>query len=185
MPSFRRPHLTLAALPVVAAALLVSCAARGDTVLLKNGIVYRGTVDRDKPLLWVYDGLKRVVLYDSKVKAIESDPSFRNLEVFQIEQPLVVHGGSMPKEVIRVEAGPWNDRGRRAFAYEGSRAGRVTRMEQAINEMGPHLVKVRGVDGYWVGQLATSQVPREVVLGILAKVDRHDQNERIRVARSL
>src|SRR5262249_10979762 len=80
---------------------------------------------------------------------------------------------------------PWNDRGRRKFEFEGTRLGRFTRMEQAIIELGPHLVKVRGVDGYWQGQLATSQVPREVGLGILAKVDRKDKNERIRVARFL
>ncbi len=157
----------------------------GDTVVMNNGVVYRGMVDRDKPMLWVYDGLKRVALRDSKVRRIESDASFRNLEVFKLEQPLVVHSGSMPKEVIRVEAASWNDRGRRTFSYEGSRLGRFVKMEQAIIEMGPYLVKIRGVDGFWQGQLATSQVPREVILGILAKVDQKDKNERIRVARFL
>ena len=51
--------------------------------------------------------------------------------------------------------------------------------------MGPHLVKIRGVDGFWQGQLATSQVPREVILAILAKVEQTDKNERLRVARFL
>lgn len=166
-----------------AALTVVGSAARGDTVLLNNGVVYRGMVDRDKPIVWVYDGLKRVVIRDSKIRRIDSDASFRNLEVFKLEQPLVVHGGTMPREVLGVNASPWNDRGRRSFAYEGAR--KVVRMEQAINEMGPHLVKLRGVDGYWQGTLATSQVPREVILGILAKVERNDKNERIRVARFL
>ena len=58
-------------------------------------------------------------------------------------------------------------------------------MEQAINEIGPYMVRIRGVDGYWQGQLATSQVPREVILGILAKVNQKDSKERIRVARFL
>ncbi len=158
---------------------------RGDTVVLKNGVVYRGVVDRDKPMLWVYDGLKRTALRDSKVARIESDASLRNFEQFKIEQPLVIHGGAMPKEVVHVTAGPWNDRGRRSFTYEGARAGKVVRMEQAINELNPYMVKIRGVDGFWVGQMATAQIPREVVLGILGKVDRHDQNERVRVARFL
>lgn len=158
---------------------------RGDSVVLKNGVVYRGVIDQDKPILWVYDGLKRVVIRDSKVARIDSDASYRNLEVFKLEQPLVVHAGSMPKEVVSVNEAPWNDRGRRAFAYEGSKIGRIIRMEQAINEMGPHLVKIRGVDGFWQGQLATSQVPRQIVLGILGKVDETDKNERIRVARFL
>lgn len=186
MPAFRRirrtPALTLA---LVTALAWAGPPARGDTIVLKNGAVYRGKVDRDKPLLWVYDGLKRVVLYDSKVARIESDAALDNLEGFTIEQPLVVHGGSMPREVISVTASPWNDRGRRSFAYEGSRVGKVIRMEQAINWIDPHKVKLRGVDGFWLGQLSTSQVPREVVLGILAKVDRQDRKERIRVVRFL
>ena len=61
---------------VVAAAGVVG---RADTIVLKNGVVYRGVVDRDKPLLWVYDGLKRVVLRDSKVARIESDASLRKV----------------------------------------------------------------------------------------------------------
>jgi acetyl esterase/lipase len=183
--SRRLAPVPVAALAVAAALTGFAPGARGDTVVLKNGIAYRGVVDRDKPLLWVYDGLKRVVLRDSKVARIDSDASFRNLEVFRLEQPLVVHAGSMPKEVVSVSAQPWNDRGRRTFTYEGSRLGKFIRMEQAIIEMGPHLVKIRGVDGFWQGQLATSQVPREVILAILAKVEQKDKNERIRVARFL
>src|SRR5260370_41225722 len=93
----RRVAVPLAAL---ASWTIIGTMARGDTVVLKNGIVYHGMVDRDKPILWVYDGLKRVVVRDSKVARIESDTSLRNFEVFRIEQPLVVHSGSMPKEVI-------------------------------------------------------------------------------------
>jgi predicted esterase len=158
---------------------------RGDTVVLKNGIVYHGAIDRDNTIVWVYDGLKRIVVRDSKIARIESDATFRNLEVFKIEQPLTVHAGSMPREVISTKAEPWSDRGRRTFTYEGSRIGKYIRMEQAINEMGPYLVKIRGVDGFWQSQLATSQVPQPIVLAILAKVERTDKNERIRVARFL
>jgi pimeloyl-ACP methyl ester carboxylesterase len=166
---------------VVALALSV---ASGDTVLMKSGVVYRGTVDRDNTIVWVYDGLKRVVVRDSKIAKIESDAGNRNLEKFQLIQPLIVHAGSMPKEVVSVQATPWNDRGRRTFQYVGSKLKPI-RMEQAINELGPFLVKYRGVDGFWVSQVATGQVPREVVLGLLAKVDRKNQAERERVARFL
>ncbi len=183
-PAGSAPAVALAAV-VVAAFALAGPAVRGDTVVLKNGVVYRGTVDKDRPLYWVYDGLKRVVLYDSKVDRIIPDAALEGLEEFRLVQPLVVHGGMMPGAVVRVEAGAWNDRGRRQFAFEGNRPGKMTRMEQAINEMGPYMVKLRGVDGYWQGQLATSQVPREVVLAILAKVDPKDPNERVRVARFL
>ena len=68
----------------------------------------------------------------------------------------------MPKEVISVEAGPWDDRGRRSFRYLGSRSNKPISMEQAIIEIGPHIVKFRGVDGFWVGVVETNQVPRPV-----------------------
>src|SRR5690242_9285707 len=92
--------------------MLTAAVTRGDTILLKNGNVYRGVVDRDNTLVWIFDGLKRVVIRDSKIEKIEPDAAFRNLEWFKIEQPLVVHGGSMPREVVGVKAEPWNEKGR-------------------------------------------------------------------------
>src|SRR5947209_19079638 len=85
-------------------ALLPAAAGRGDTIVLKNGNVYRGVVDRDNTLVWIFDGLKRIVIRDSKIARIEGDASFRNLEWFKIEQPLLVHGGAIPKEVLNVKA---------------------------------------------------------------------------------
>ncbi len=183
MPETRRGARTWLAV-IAITCFMASALVRGDTVVMKNGVSYRGVIDRDNTIIWIYDGLKRVVVRDSKVARVEPDAGFKGLEVFKIEQPLVVHAGAMPKEIVSVTTAPWNDRGRRAFAYE-ARPGRVTRMEQAVNELGPYLCKIRGVDGYWQGQLATSQFPREVVLAILAKVDQKDKNERIRVARFL
>src|SRR3954451_7335488 len=166
-------------------ALSTAAGGRGDTIILKNGNVYRGVIDRDNTLIWIFDGLKRIVIRDSKIAKIEPDASFRTLEEFKIEQPLVVHGGSMPKEVLSVKSEPWNNKGRRLFQYVGGRSPRPISMEQAINEMGPHLVKVRGVDGFWQGQLLTASIPREVILAILAKVEHDNQNERLRAARFL
>ncbi len=173
----------LGILAVVLAAL--GSSARGDTVVMKNGTVYRGEIDRDNTIVFIFDGLKRVVVRETKIAKIESDASYRNLERFQLVQPLVVHGGTMPTFALNVQASPWDDKGRRSFRYVGPRSNEPVRMEQAINELGPHLVRLRGVDGFWVGQLATNQVPREVVLALLGRVDRKDKNERLRVARFL
>jgi pimeloyl-ACP methyl ester carboxylesterase len=163
--------------------------ARGDSVTMKTGVVYRGTVDRDNTIISIFDGLRRVVVRDSKITKIESDDPFQNHERFRLIQPMSKHGGVMPHDVLAVEAEPWNDRGRRWFRYltVSVRTGKPVRieMQQAINELGPRLVRLRGVDGFWLGQLALSQVPREVVLGLLAKVDQANQNERLRVARFL
>ena len=161
---------------------------RADTVVLKNGSVYHGVVDKDNTVISIFDGLKRVIIRDTKIARTDPDAALltgRNLEWFKIEQPLVVHGGAMPKEVLSVQAEPWNNQGRRLFKYVGTRSGRPVSMEQAIYDMGPQAVRLRGVDGFWQGQIATSQVPREVIMAILARVKQSDQNERLRVARFL
>jgi dienelactone hydrolase len=158
-----------------------------DTITMKNGIVYRsqGSPDKDGTLVFLWDGLKRTVIRDSKIERIVGDSAFRMGEKFQIVQPLVVHGGTMPKEVISVQAGPWNDKGRRSFRYVGANPNRPVSMEQALIEIGPHLVKYRGVDGFWLGQLATSQVPRAVIAGLLGHVEQKDPAERERAVRFL
>ena len=160
--------------------------AVADTVTLKNGLVYRGTVDRDNTIVQVHDGLKRVILRESKIDRIDSDASYRNLEEFELVQPMEVHTGQMPRFVLAAEATPWNEFGRRTFRYLGDRSSRPVTMQQAINRIGPHMVRLRGVDGFWNGAvLDTGQVPRPVLLGLLGKVDQRNQNERLRVGRFL
>ncbi len=170
----------------VALAFAVVMACQGDSVIMKNGIVYRsqGAPDRDNTLLYISDGLKRVVVRDSKVQRIEPNNAFRTGEKFQLVQPMSVHGGIQPEEVISVKAGPWNERGRRSFEYY-SRPNKPVRMEQAIIEIGPHIARFRGVDGFWVGQVEINQVPRDSVMHLLARVEQKNPEERERVVRFL
>ncbi len=174
----------LAALCILAAAVMV---CRGDSVLMKSGVVYRGMgpPDRDNTLVYIWDGLKRVVVRDSRIERIEANNAFRGGESFKLVQPLVVHGGLMPEDVVRVEAGPWDERGRRPFRYQAGGATKWIRMEQAIIEIGPHIVKFRGVDGFWGGVLETSQIPHEVVTSLLSRVEQKNVTERERVVRFL
>ena len=58
-------------------------------------------------------------------------------------------------------------------------------MEQAIIEIGPHIARFRGVDGFWVGQVEINQVPRESVMHILGRVVQNNVEERERVVRFL
>jgi dienelactone hydrolase len=160
---------------------------RADRVNMKNGLVYvsQGTPDRDNSLVYIWDGLKRVVVRDSKVEKMIPGNDYRTGERFQLIQPITVHAGAMPKEVISVEAGPWDDRGRRTFRYFGSRMNRAITMEQAIIEIGPHIVRYRGIDGFWVGVVETSQVPRPVIMALIGRVDQKNAEERERVIRFL
>ncbi len=171
--------------------LVQLCAAwaggRADTITLKNGMIYlsQGTPDRDGTLIFLWDGLKKTVFNNSKIVKMEGDNTYRTGEKFRLVQPLEVHAGRMPSEVLSVQAGSWNEKGRRSFRYVGSRAPGPTTMEQAIIELGPHVTKYRGVDGFWLGQVVTSQIPRTVVTSLLARVEQHDQSERERAVRFL
>lgn len=181
----RTPRSRILGPPLLSAILLLLAgqAASAEKVILKNGTVYRGTVDRDNTIVWIFDGLKRVVVCESKIEKKEPDTTFGVWETFKLVQPLVQHAGSMPKEAFDIKVTPWNDRGRRTFQYESARSKKPIAMEQAIYEMGPYLVKIRGVDGFWQeGRMSTRQVPREVILGLLAKVERKNLVERRRVS---
>jgi pimeloyl-ACP methyl ester carboxylesterase len=158
----------------------------GDSVIMKSGVVYRGigAPDRDNTLVYIWDGLKRVVVRDSRIERIEANNAFRGGETFKLVQPLVVHAGLMPTDVTSVETGPWDERGRRPFRYwRGS--GKPIHMEQAIIEIGPHVAKFRGVDGFWGGVLETGQIPHEVVTSLLSRVEQKNVAERERVVRFL
>jgi dienelactone hydrolase len=184
-PSCGRLGVLLLALAVVTLGSRAEC--RADKVIMKNGLVYvsQGNPDKDNSLVYIWDGLKRVVVRDSKVEKMVPGNDYRTGERFQLIQPLTKHAGEMPKEVISVEAGPWDDRGRRTFRYFGSRANRAIAMEQAIIEIGPHIVRYRGIDGFWVGVVDTSQVPHAVIMALIGRVDQKNTEERERVIRFL
>jgi len=185
MPAVQRSRSRRTAIILrVAVAALATGPSRADTVTLKNGTVYRGTVDKDNTLVFVNDNLRRVIFYNSKIQKVESDPGFSNLERFALVQPLEVHGGTMPVAAVDIRSTPWDAKGRRSFRYVNARQ-RPVEMQQAINELGPHLTRFRGIDGFWTGQVATSQVPRPVVTGLLGKVDQANESERTKVTRWL
>lgn len=169
-----------------AATAAFSAAAIGDSVTTKNGVVYRGVVDKDNTLVSILDadGLKRIVIRDTKIDRIASEKAERG-ETFDIVQEMTVHTGAMPEVVLNVTAGPWNNSGRRSFSYYVPRLKKPYQMTQAIYRLSPFSVKVRGVDGFWKGQVSTSAVPKDVVLAILSKVDSKHYAERRRVIRFL
>ena len=179
--------------PLLLAFAMLSGAARGvdaDQVILKNGGLIQGIVDRDDALVSVFSDLKRTVVRHSKVARIAPEPASARQapERFTLIQPLEVHGGEMPSHALRIRAAPWDDYGQRLFEYSifGSDGSlRAVRMKQAINELRPDFVRFRGIDGFWLGQVATSQVPREVIVGLLDRVDPANTQERLRVARFL
>jgi pimeloyl-ACP methyl ester carboxylesterase len=158
--------------------------ALGDSVVLKNGTTLRGYLDKDNTLAFVIDNLKRTIFYNSKIDHVVADAGFSKLERFQLIQPLDKHVGIQPSVAVNIEATPWDEKGRRDFRYMNNNQ-RVVQMKQAIHEIGPFLCRFRGIDGFWQGQVATSQIPRPVILGLLGKVDQTNQDERMKVTRWL
>jgi dienelactone hydrolase len=184
----RRVPATLPTFRIVLAVLglLAASGARAEIIKLKSGQVFHGLVDRDGTLVQIYDieALRRVVVHDTKVESIVDQDPPRG-ERFELVQPLNVHAGEMPRFAIKIEATPWDELGRRKFRYVGTTSGKATEMTQAIIQISPKAVKVRGVDGFWVGQLDLRTVPKGVILGLLSKVQQDNQNERLRVGRFL
>lgn len=165
-------------------------ACRSEQVILANGMILRGEVERDNSIVSIYDGLKRTVVRDSKIRRIEAESAQQRQdpERFALIQPMAIQGGAMPSHAVGVQATPWDAAGQRLFQYSyftDPKTRKQVRMKQAINELGPDFVKYRGIDGFWIGYLSTTQVPRPVVLGLLGQVDQTLQNERLRVARFL
>jgi pimeloyl-ACP methyl ester carboxylesterase len=156
---------------------------RADSVIMKNGIVYRGigAPDRDNTFVYIWDGLKRVVVRDSKIERIEANNAFRTGEKFELIQPLTVHGGLMPTAVVSVDTGPWNKYGRRSFSYVGTNLKKTISMEQAIIKIGPHIVNFRGIDGFWVAAIETNQVPRSSIISVLRQGEQRELPERERM----
>ena len=181
---FRPVAAALVATSALLAPVGPASLARGDSVLLKDGTILRGTVDRDNTLVFVNDNLKRTIFYNSRIAKVDSDTGFSKMEGFEINQPLEVHAGVMPTAAVNIKADPWDAKGRRMFRYVNERQKTVS-MQQAIHVIRPYMVRFRGIDGFWQGQIATSQVPKEVILGFMAKVNQKDQDERIKVIRWL
>ncbi len=181
---FRPVAASLIVVSAIVALSLTHSSVLGDSIVLKNGTVYRGFLDKDNTLAFVYDGLKRTIFYNSKIDRVESDNSFSKLERFQLVQPLEVHVGVQPPAAVNIETTPWDEKGRRSFRYTNNNQRRVE-MKQAIHELGPFMSRFRGIDGFWQGQVATSQIPRSVVLGLLGRVEQTNQEERLKVARWL
>lgn len=180
----RRGRSSLPAVSAIVAVVMLMGTAVADKVTLDSGVVLEGVVDRDGTILTIYDDLKRVIVRTTKAAKVET-AAIRKFEEFRVAQPLVVHGGKMPAAVVAVQGGPWDDKGRRHFRYVGAGSSSPKEMTQAINGLGPKVVQIRGIDAFWRSRLATSQVPRSVVLAILAKIDQDDQQERLKAGQLL
>ncbi len=165
--------------------LSLSALTFGENVVLKNGIVYRGFVDQDNTIVYVDDGLKRVVIRDSKIARKDPDTTFGHWEVFKLKQPIApawrcdAQGSLSPSKSHPLE-------------QHGPTPIRVSigQVEQAGVHGAGHLRtwplqgEVSGCGWLLAGWQAEHEAdPREIVLSILAEVEyAPTSSERRRVA---
>ena len=99
---------------VLAAACFLAVAARpgrADTVIMKSGVTYRSMgAPIETTRSSTFPTGSGIVVRDSRIERIEPNNASAGGEKFQLVQPLVVHGGLMPKDVVSVDAGPWDER---------------------------------------------------------------------------
>jgi pimeloyl-ACP methyl ester carboxylesterase len=167
----------------VAAIVVPAPSARGDTITLKDGRIYQGAIERDNVLVMVFDGMRRIIVRRNRVASQVPDAGANNLEFFRLMQPVQYESGVMPEFSIGIQAGPWNDQCRREFQHIGKRNGKGVAMTQGITRLGPKSCEVRGLDHYWKSDIATIELPRPIIRGIMDKVQRDNEEERLRVAR--
>ncbi|MFO0957029.1 MAG: alpha/beta hydrolase [Isosphaeraceae bacterium] len=156
--------------------------AGADRVRMRNDLVYEGLVQHDETIVTITDDLRRIIVRDGRVAKIDKNAVARTSESFLLEQPIEVRSApaSLPSIVLGVQAGPFDAYGQRPFSYLNSKQ-KALKLTQAIVEMTPHHVKLRGINGPWMSTLALEQVPRAIIQGLLGRVEQENENERRRV----
>ncbi len=132
--------------------LSLSALTFGENVVLKNGIVYRGSIRWTTSSSSSTTASNAWSCADSKIARKDPDTTFGHWEVFKLEQPLLLHGGSCPRS-LRHQSTPLEREGAvRPIRVSTGQVEQAHSMEQAIYELGPYKGGGNfGVDGFWAG----------------------------------
>lgn len=170
----------------IAILLAIAAPLQADKFTMKTGETYIGHYERDGVIAGAYDGVKRTLFRSTRMARQEPGVGSGGWESFKLIQPRKSNFNSnqMPTVLTGIAAEPWDEFGRRKFRYQPPRnAAKTIELTQALVEIGPKAVKFRGVETYWSGQLATSNVPRPVIVGLLSRIPKDEKDERLRVVR--
>ncbi|MFM1801464.1 MAG: hypothetical protein RJA81_816 [Planctomycetota bacterium] len=157
-----------------------------DRFVMKTGETYVGHYERDGVIMGCFDGVKRTLFRATRLESREEGAGLGSWESFKLIQPKkgTFISNQMPTVLVGVKSGPWDSFGRRTFQYRSPRSPEKTYdLTQALVEIGPKACKYRGIETYWTGQVATSEVPREVIKSLLNRIPKEEKEERLRVVR--
>ncbi len=162
--------------------------AHADRFLMKTGETYLGHAEREGVIAGTYDGVKRTLFRFTRVEKQDPGAGSAAYESFRLVQPKKgsFAASQMPSVLVGVTSEPWDEFGRRIIRFSPPRnAAKINQVTQALIEVGPKACRLRGVESYWSGQIATSQVPRSVIAGLLARIPKEEKDERLRAVRLL
>lgn len=163
-------------------------AARADRFLMKTGETHVGHAEREGVIAGAFDGVKRTLFRFTRVEKQEPGAGSAAFESFRLVQPKKgsFSANQMPQVLVGVTTEPWDEFGRRVIRFSPLRnAAKINQVTQALIEVGPKACRLRGLESYWTGQIATSQVPRPVIAGLLARIPKEEKDERLRAVRLL
>lgn len=161
-------------------------AVRADKFTMKTGETYIGHYEREGVIAGAFDGLKRTLFRSTRMARQEPGVGSGGWESFKLIQPRKSNftSNQMPTVLAGISTEPWDEFGRRKFRYQPPRnTAKTIELTQALVELGPKAVKFRGVETYWTGQLATPNIPRQVIVGLLNRIPKEEKDERLRVVR--
>ncbi|MFM7318052.1 MAG: hypothetical protein ACKO5E_13995, partial [bacterium] len=157
-----------------------------DKYVMKTGETYIGHYERDGVIMGAFDGVKRTIFRATRVATREEGVGLGAWESFKLVQPKKNNfvANQMPTILSNMQAGKWDELGRRTLKYTLPRGpGKTYDVTQALIEIGPKACKLRGIETYWAGQVYTSTVPRSVIEGLLNRIPKDEKDERLRAVR--
>ena len=157
-----------------------------DKFVMKTGETYIGHYERDGVIMGSFDGVKRTLFRATRVATREEGVGLGAWESFKLVQPKKNNfvANQMPTILSSLQAGTWDELGRRTLKYTLPRgSGKTYDVTQALIEIGPKACKLRGIETYWAGQVYTSTVPRPVIEGLLNRIPKEEKDERLRAVR--
>jgi len=175
-PSHRSPVVsrrltgTLLALAALGPWSLSAWGQNQDLVLLKDGRVLQGVVERDNVFFIVADSMRRITLRRNWVASTDPAPNPPTPADIRLFHANMVQGGDMPEFALNFKVGQWNAELRREVSYVGTRDGRATEFIQAVHLLGPKVCEIRGLNRFWKANHATSEIPKELILGMFRRI---------------
>lgn len=178
--------------------------ALGEDVVLKNGMRYKGSVDRlgslgadalkgnvvgevaTKEIVIIDDDLRRIFVSQKQVQSVD-ESQLSSSERIKLQQAVAAAGPGIASvgPIVRVQ--PFDKYGRRIFTMAGNK-GNID-VIQGITEITPTYTKVEALTTsryqyVWTMRIATSSIPRETLSEILLhRIDPKNPEQRLSIVR--